>query len=190
MGNDPVNMRDPTGKYGRGEGWNEKDWKKFDKAQQKAANRMEKRADKLEAKANKLDAKGKEGGDNLRTAAGNLRGGASALRSDGSDGKLAYAGSANSGTWTRGQDVAAFVDKVGGNTMVVNLDHNGFKAGGVDFQKIVTHESLHTAGLSDTNIWGIKSYCCSGNPTYLQNYNSLTPDQSVLNPDYLMNLVY
>lgn len=82
-------MADPTGRYGRGSGFTDEEWKKFDKVQQRAASDMEKRAGKLEAKADKLDAKGKSGGAELRATADHLRDGASALRSDGSDGKMA-----------------------------------------------------------------------------------------------------
>src|SRR5690606_4138588 len=106
----PMNFTDPTGKYGRGEGWTERQWKKFDKAQKAAAKKMNSKAARLEKKAAKLDKKGKDGGDNLRTAASSLRKGADALNSDGSDGKLAYAGSASAGTWTRSGDVAGFVN--------------------------------------------------------------------------------
>lgn len=187
VGNDPINKTDPTGLYGRGDGFTDKQWEKFDKAQQKAATKMEGRADKLEAKANKLDAKGKEGGDNLRTAATNLREGASALRSDGSDGKIANAISAEN--WTRDKDVAGYVNGAGGNIMTINLGHNAFKTGGTSFQKVLTHESLHTAGLSDW-VRGARAYCCSGKEEYLKHYKSLTPWERVNNPDYLMNLVW
>ncbi len=188
VGNDPVNKTDPTGMYGRGEGWTEKQWKQFDRAQKAAAGKMESKATSLEKQAAKLDKKGKEGGDDLRTAASNLREGAKALRSDGSDGKLAYAGSSSAMTWTRGSNVVAFVNGAGGNIMVVNLGHDVFKAGGKDLAKEVTHESLHTAGLSD---WtrGQRAYCCAGQE-YLDHYNTLTPDEKVNNPDYLKLLVW
>src|SRR5690606_22583947 len=154
-----------------------------------AAKRMDSRAAKLEKKADKLDNKGKEGGDNLRTAASNLRKGSDALKSDGSDGNMAYAGSASSMTWTRGGDVAGFVNGAGGNTLVVNLDHDAFKVGGTAFKRVLTHESLHTGGLSD---WtrGARAYCCSGQQDYLNHYNSLTLEEKVNNPDYLMEMVW
>ena len=187
--NDPMNFTDPTGKYGRGEGWTERQWKKFDKAQKSAAKKMNSKAARLEKKAAKLDKKGKDGGDNLRTAASNLRKGADALNSDGSDGKLAYAGSASAGTWTRSGDVAGFVNGAGGNTVIVNVDHAAFKAGGEAFKRVLTHESLHTGGLSD---WtrGARAYCCSGQQDHLNHYNSLTPEEKVNNPDYLMEMVW
>ncbi|MBC6907540.1 RHS repeat-associated core domain-containing protein, partial [Saccharophagus sp. K07] len=187
VGNDPVNMIDPTGKYGRGTGFTDEQWKKFDKAQQSAAGKMESRADKLEAKADKLDSKGEEGGADLRTAASNLRGGAAALRSDGSDGKVANAVSADN--WSGNKDTAAYVNGAGGNTVTVNLGHDAFKVGGTAFKRVLTHESLHTAGLSD---WtrGKRAYCCSGEKSFLDHYNSLSPAEKVNNPDYLMNLVW
>jgi len=185
--NDPMNFTDPTGKYGRGDGWTDKQWKKFDKAQKSAASRMEKRAAKLEKKADKRDKKGKDGGGNLRTAASNLRKGADALNSDGSDGKIANAVSASD--WNRDENVAGFVNGAGGNVMTINLGHDAFKVGGTAFKRVLTHESLHTGGLSDwTN--GARAYCCSGVDEYLQNYKSLTPEEQVNNPDYLMEMVW
>jgi RHS repeat-associated protein len=40
VGNDPVNMTDPTGMYGRGKGWSDEDWEKFDASQQQASSDM------------------------------------------------------------------------------------------------------------------------------------------------------
>lgn len=189
VGNDPMNMTDPTGMYGRGEGWTNRQWKKFDRAQKSAAKRMDKRASTLEKKANKLDKKGKEGGDNLRTAASNLRKGAAALRSDGSDGKMAYAGSASAGTWTRGEDVAGFVNGAGGNTVVINVDHSEVKKGGIPLKGVITHESLHTAGLSDW-VRGERAYCCSPEQSHVNHYKTLSPEEQVNNPDFLKELVW
>lgn len=148
---------------------------------------MEKRADKMDKKAAKLDAKGKAGGDNLRTASSNLRGGAAALRSDGSDGKMANAVSASD--WTMGKDVAGYVNGAGGNIMTINLGHADVMAGGAPLGRVLTHESLHTAGLSDW-VRGQKAYCCSGVQEHLKQYNSLSPEERVRNPDYLMKKVW
>jgi hypothetical protein len=180
-------MTDPTGLYGRGSGFTDDQWKKFDKAQQAAAKRMDNRAAKLEKKADKLEKKGKEGGDNLRTAASNLRKGSDALKSDGSDGKMANAVSAEN--WTRDQRVAGYVNGAGGNTMTINLGHSDVKAGGSPFGRVLTHESLHTGGLSDW-VRGARAYCCSGEDVHLKHYKSLTPQEQVNNPDYLTELTW
>ena len=190
--NDPVNYTDPSGQYGRGEGWSDNEWKKFDNAQKEAAKKMKKKAAKLEKKAAKLDEKGKEGGDHLRTAAENLKKGASALNSDGSDGAIAHGMTAKE--WKesgRHQLMAAAIPGgPGGKVVLVNKGHHGYRYSSADRQQILAHESLHTAGLSDKNIWGARSYCCSTVKKYRQNFDSLTPDQAVINPDYLVQKVW
>lgn len=57
------------------------------------------------------------------------------------------------------------------------------KAGGIPLQRVAGHESLHAGGLSDKKYLGRQILCCSGIQSYLDNYNSLTPDLQVLNPD-------
>ena len=56
--NDPANRTDPSGTYGRGGGFTDDEWKKFDAAQKRTATAMEKAAGKLEQKAAKLEAMG------------------------------------------------------------------------------------------------------------------------------------
>jgi RHS repeat-associated protein len=187
VANDPLNRTDPDGLYGRGDGFTDDEWKKFEKVQTKAADLMERQAERMDRKADKLDAKGKDGGDRLRTASSSLRDGAAALRSDGSDGKIANAVSADD--WTRDKNVAAYVNGVGGNIVTVNLGHDAVRTGGASFGRVLTHESLHTAGLSDW-VRGERAYCCSGVQEHLKQYRSLTPEEQVRNPDYLMNMVW
>jgi RHS repeat-associated protein len=151
VGNDPVNKVDPTGEYGRGSGWDDKQWEKFDKAQQRAADKFEARAGKLEAKADKLDAKGKAGGDALRSKAESLRGGVTALRSDGSAETGGYtanavdqagyeaAGGSKSGAASTSPD---------GKTVTVNLGNSSW-SNAAQSQWNIGHESLHSAGLKD-----------------------------------------
>jgi hypothetical protein len=148
VGNDPLDKTDPSGNYGRGDGFSDDDWKKLDKVQQKAAGDMEKRAGSLEAKADKLDAKGKSGGDSLRSVAGNLRSGAAALRSDGSDGKMANAVDSKTYSSMGGSVNGAAFTK--GDVMTVNTGNAAaWTSGNTMSQWVVGHESLHTAGLSD-----------------------------------------
>jgi RHS repeat-associated protein len=151
VANDPVNKVDPTGEYGRGSGWDDKQWEKFDKAQQRAADKFEARAGKLEAKADKLDAKGKAGGDALRSKAESLRGGVTALRSDGSAETGGYtanavdqagyeaAGGSKSGAASTSPD---------GKTVTVNLGNSSW-SNAAQSQWNIGHESLHSAGLKD-----------------------------------------
>ncbi len=206
VGNDPVNMADPTGAYGQGGGWTDEKWKKFDKAQQQSAAKMEKRAEKLEKAAATL-ASGKKLGffqkfglggfgriagkytaEGLNKAAGSLRSGAGALRSDGSDGKIANAvdsstyqnmgGSANGAAFVRGN----------GPIMVVNT---GNSAGMSDLSRVVGHESLHTAGLHDIEGSNGKDAYKHGLPANRDSYQELMgTDKALDNPDHLMDLVY
>ena len=70
--NDPVNRSDPTGEYQRGEGFTDKEWDKFNDAQQAQASKMERQADRLSARAAASEAKGEAGSGHLRKAAANL----------------------------------------------------------------------------------------------------------------------
>ncbi len=207
MGNDPVNKNDPTGMYGQGSGWTGDQWKKFDKAQQKSATNMENRAGKLEKAAATLASGGKLGffqkmglggfgkvagkysADGLNKAAGTLRSGAGALRSDGSDGRVAnLVSSAAYQGLGGGSSGAAFINGAGGSIMTVN---GGNQAGWADMARVVGHESLHTAGLSDLRgSNGEKAYQ-KGDSDQRDSYNELMgTDRALDNPDHLMDLVY
>jgi hypothetical protein len=191
-----VNKFDPTGEYGRGSGWGEKQWQRFDKAQQKAADKMEKRADKMDAKADKLDAKGKSGGDALRAKADSLRGGITALRSDGSAETGGYVANAVNqagyeaiaGTSAKG----AAITSSDGKTVTVNLGNSSWSSGS-QAQWNIGHESLHSAGLKDQR-WGgptgPKAYKY-GEKRNRDAYDAMkgTP-QADINPDHIMDEVY
>ncbi|MES1263999.1 MAG: RHS repeat-associated core domain-containing protein, partial [Peristeroidobacter soli] len=192
VGNDPLNRVDPDGQYGRGAGFDTEQWEKFDKVQNKAADRMDSRANKLDSKADKLDAKGKQGGAALRAQAARLRDGVAALRSNSSDGKIANAVDAATYQALGGsKNGAAFVKGVGGKVMTVNKDSTGWNSGGRMCQWVVGHESLHTGGLRDqSGSNGAKAYKY-GLPPNKEAYRELkgTP-KSLINPDHLMDLVY
>jgi RHS repeat-associated protein len=191
VGGDPVNKTDPTGTYGRGDGFTDDQWKKFDKVQQDAAEAMDRRADKLDAKADKMDAKGKAGGDQLRERAGALRAGASFLKSDGSDG--AKANMVTASDWKGSPDAAARVDRIGGNQMFVNGGHSAWGPGSTDDRVtfIVGHESLHSAGhrhaLGPGNVPSYRY----GDPAQQRVYRRITGTPAANgDPDHLMSEVY
>jgi hypothetical protein len=193
VGNDPINKIDPTGMYGRGSGFTDDQWKKFDKVQQKAAGKMEGRAEKINAKADKLDASGKAGGDALRSKAGSLSAGASALRSNGSDGKVANAVSGAVYASTPGTSAggAAYVANHG-PIMTVNIDNKnawGRNAGEAS-ERAVGHESLHTAGLDDQKLNGVKAYFDGTKPNIDAFEKMKGTPQADINPDHLMDEVY
>jgi hypothetical protein len=190
VGNDPINKKDPTGMYGRGSGFTDEQWKKFDKVQQRAAKDMDKTAAKLNAKADKLDAKGKSGGDALREKAGHLSAGAAALKSNGSDGKVANGYSKEEYAKLPGSTAnGAASAPVGGNVMNVNLGAKLWTTNqSVQTQQqwVAGHESLHTAGLHHQYFNNEPGYKF-GSPEQQEAFDNL---EGTTNPDNLMQLVY
>ncbi len=193
VGNDPVNKIDPTGMYGRGSGWSDKEWKKFDKIQQKAAGDMEKRAGKLEKEASKMEANGQVASGH-RLAASNLRAGASSLRSNGSDGKVAnLKTNAEAVADGRSAGVAAWVPK--DNKSVVNVVLENKSAwGSTGMSKwTIGHESLHSTGIElrdQRGSNGERAYKHASD-NERDSFNELQGTfQSYINPDHLMDLVY
>ncbi|GFE88446.1 RHS repeat domain-containing protein [Steroidobacter agaridevorans] len=194
VGNDPMNKTDPTGQYGRGNGYSEEEWRKFERIQRQAANDMERRAQRLDKQANKLDAKGKPGGDDLRIAATNLRNGAKDLRSDGSDGKLAHAVDGETYVKMGGTTGGAARAEVGGNEMWINKDNkNAWQARNNEgmLKWVVGHESLHSgARLIDLALDMVSSYAF-GSPEQRRAFEmSRGNREGYYKPDNLMDLVY
>ncbi len=190
VGNDPMNNTDPTGKYGRGTGFTDKQWKKFDKAQQKAAKKFTKKAGKLEKKAAKLDKKGKSGGDELRQTASNMKGAANALNSDGSDGYVANGLSSADYVASGGSAGGMARAAVGGTTMTVNTGHAGWGKSSLR-NWAAAHEALHNAGMRH-------QYGSNGSPAYKKGseaqrdaYGELkgTPE-ALLNPDHVVDMIF
>jgi hypothetical protein len=146
VGNDPVNMTDPTGMYGRGNGWSDEDWEKFDAAQQQAASDMSSTASAMRDQAAGLkdgatSADGYSASD-LNSMADNLDAGVAALNDDGSGGHWANAGNSTD----TGGDFAQ-MDKVGGKILTMDVTNSQF--GGPRMSFAAGHESLHSAGLDD-----------------------------------------
>jgi RHS repeat-associated protein len=192
VGNEPVNKIDPTGMYGRGTGFSDKEWKNFDKMQQRTAAAMEKRADKMEAKAAKLDAKNKEGGDALRQQATSLRDGAAALRSDGTDGKLANVLSQSDFMAQGFTNDAAASAEVGGTTMSLNRGRSEvWTQNSMTTKWIIGHESLHTAGLRDQRGFNNQTAYYWGFEPQKEAFQKMkgTPE-ALINPDHLMDEVF
>ncbi len=196
VGNDPLNRTDPSGNFGQGMGFTESQWRKFDKAQQRAAANMEHRASMMEKRADKLDSKGQctEKASNLRTGASNLRAGAADLRGTS---KLAIGMTtkqyiaAGNGRTSAGGAAAAAPD---GNSIYVNLGNsNAWGAGNSTAGAwSAGHESLHTgAGLSDMASNGSLSYGLSSDPAQKGTFNSLRGTaEGMTKPDNLMDLAF
>jgi RHS repeat-associated protein len=193
VGNDPLNKNDPTGTYGRGNGFSDDQWKRFDRVQQQTARDMDSRAASLEKRAAELDAKGKPGGDALRERATALRAGSAFLKSDGSDGSMAHM--LSGAAWTGSAGAAAKVDKIGGNQMLVNGNHAVWASdanAGTLLNHIVGHESLHSAGYTHahgTN--GAISYRYSPDANQRKAYSQVTGTPAAnSDPDHIMSDVY
>ena len=186
VGNDPVNHTDPTGMFARGNGFSEKDWEKFDKAQMRAAKKMEQKAANFEKGAAKLDKKGKKGGDSLRKGAANLRSGAADLRSTTKKAHLVSSAEMNGIEGSRCHGASACA-KRGGDTMWINKDRVDWNRGGDALGWAIGHESLHS-GPSLTDGFGLRA-------SYFGNmeFNRLEKEKSSLRysrPDNLMYMVF
>ena len=192
VGNDPTNRRDPSGTYGRGSGFTDKEWKEFDKMQRQAASDMQGRANKLEARAAKRDAKGKQGGDALRQKATSLRGGAAALLSDGTDGKMANVVDVAAYMALGGSERGPARAEIGGSQMWLNRGRiDAWGENSDNSRWIVGHESLHTYGLHDQIGYNGQIAYRWASPEHKKAYDRMhTTPQSIINPDHLMDEVY
>jgi len=197
VGNDPLNLVDPTGTYGRGYGWGDKQWQKFDKLQQKTAGDMEDKARKERAGAAEMDKIGRHDmSERARTRASNLEKGAADLR--GTDKSANLVSESAFRKFNAGEGAVAGV-LPSGTGIIINRDsapfrdyENGNSLGTGRVQFYLGHESLHTgAGLVDQR-WsgnGEKAYKFGFAPQR-EAYSALPQRQQDINPDHLMDLVY
>jgi RHS repeat-associated protein len=174
--NDPVNKSDPTGLYGRGDGFTDKEWEKFNKAQQDAANKIEKAAAKMDTKVfEKVFGKGTATPANLAKVAKTMQKMVGALRDNGAKGFIAHA----THQWAihaRGlpHDTLAHT-RINSTVIYVNEDHS--RAGvGSSLSWAAGHESGHDFGLRD------EAY-----RHQTQLYPLLTPTQRLQNADSFMD---
>ena len=189
VSNNPVNRMDPNGLYGRGQNWTDKEWNRFDKAQQRAARLMTKRADRMERKADKLDAKGKEGGDSLRAMANTLRAGTIALTSDEfvadavTESEFVAAGGS--------AGAAAGVPRSDRSKMLVVIDSDGWK-GKTEASRswITAHESMHSTPVQLDDRGGSNGATAYkyGSPAERKAFESLRGTiMELLNPDNVID---
>jgi RHS repeat-associated protein len=192
VGNDPVNRSDPTGTYGRGAGFSDGEWQKFDRVQRRTARDMITRAIKMERTADRRDANGRPGGAALRQQATALRGGAAALTSDGSDGKIASVLSGTDYVRQGGTAKGVALAEIGGSKMWLNRDRSdGWTGDSMMSRWAVGHESLHTFGLVHQKGSNGRVAYRWGYPEEQEVYRRMrgTP-QALINPDHLMDEVY
>ncbi len=192
--NNPVNAVDPTGSYGRGSGFTNKQWAKFEASQQEAAQQAEDAAEDLDAAAEEIENQEEgeelsqetkdtvkdfekatgESGDtagSMRSAAASFRDSAKALRDDGSEGHVANAiTSPTARTFTEGK------------IMTVNTNGERFR---IDIERthMLGHEALHSAGLTDQSFNKHEVYRESG---FMNPLARTRPDLAIRNPDNLL----
>jgi hypothetical protein len=187
VGNDPVNVVDPTGMYGRGYGWSDDDWKKFDGSQKKAASDMSASASSMRKEAGGIkdgetSANGYSGSE-LNSMAEKLDAGAAALNDDGSGGYFANAVSSL-------EDTRIAEATIGGKDVSVDVNHLGFGDNKNSFY--FGHESLHSAGLYDYYLGKNGAYRY-GSKDEVRVYKSLSNfmlGKRYKNPDHVMSEVY
>ncbi|MBP6014640.1 MAG: RHS repeat-associated core domain-containing protein [Alphaproteobacteria bacterium] len=196
VGNDPLNATDPSGNYGRGSGWGDKDWEKFNKAQKQAA--MDMRATARDLRDRSRSTKMLSEKARLKGMADGLDKGAGMLENDGSDG-VTKANAEDGATWAANGNSPAEAASaaVGGTTITINTGHKVWTSGDTPLlQWIVGHESLHSAGLHDQR-WRVENggngrlAYRNGDKSERRAFRGIsgTP-QAEQNPDHLMERVY
>jgi RHS repeat-associated protein len=209
VANDPLNRTDPSGLHGRGSGWEDDEWQRYDDAQKEAAADMEDRATKLEGQAKEQRAKGNTAkAEKKEKQAANLRKGAADLRSTDTKVNLlsgnnyaitaALAGSsadspAHTFVWTHTID---FGDGPLTSTSIsININKEGanWSSGNkIALKWMQGHEALHAgAGLSDRPPGlNVSSYKFSSQEARRVFDRYKGTDAEISLPDHLMELVY
>lgn len=200
--NNPYRFTDPDGRLSRGDGFTDRQWKTFDRAQQSAAASLERAAGRI---TNALETgKGLNGvtrsfernfgsgsatPENMAKVAGDMSSMASALRDTGSSAIPAngMAGAQISAAYPSvGANTLAGVPTTGPKQVIVNLSHPGFNnpstlAWGAG------HETGHAVlGYKDQRINGIPAYKF-GTPEQQNIFKTLPAQQRLISPDHLMD---
>ena len=201
VGDDPINRTDPSGNYGRGDGFTDNQWKQFNRAQQQQASRFEKSAEKLNsalaaggktfqkaaARYERTFGKGTGTAENMAKSAGQLSNMAMALRDDGSKGYMAT-GLSGADFAAQGHQAGAMAyGAIGGTTMAVNLGHPYFSDSRV-LGWAVGHEAGHNFGLTHPAINGVTPYAM-GLPdqrALFARLPSIDPSAAMNNPDEVL----
>jgi len=154
VGNDPIDGRDPTGNYQRGEGFTDDQWERFDKYQQRVGQDMLNRANKLDEKADDRDAHGRKGGARLRKKAENLRRGAMATTNTWFSPTAVLLSDADYAARGHDPHSEAYTTRDG---MTTNFKFSRiFRSNPAGPKWIIGHDSLHTKGLGPglNDDWG------------------------------------
>ena len=184
VNNNPYKYVDPDGKYGRGKGWTDKQWKKFQKAQKSLSGKMSKASKGLKSQAagmkdGETTSEGYSAGD-LNSMAGSLDAGVAALNDPGTGGHFANAASMTGNT--------AGTGVVGGKTITMNTSHQSF-GNNQQTQFTIGHESLHNSGLTHPKFMGNTPYKF-GSFGEKMSYKNLPSHKQFTNPDHVMSQVF
>ncbi|MBP7147692.1 MAG: RHS repeat-associated core domain-containing protein [Acidobacteria bacterium] len=207
---DPLNATDPDGKYGRGAGFTNAQWKKFNTAQQKAAIALQKAAAKIDralatGKGLKSVTKafervfGKSSGTaaNMSQVSGQLKAMASVLQAGHLSAHVAtgmstaeYVRAGGSPTSLAGVAVNRN-DGVYRSDVLVNLGHAGFSIDR-DLGSAAIHESAHNVQLPHGKVNGVTAYA-RGSSEQRQAFRDLPtvdPTAALTNPDHLVEFAW
>lgn len=200
--NNPYRFTDPDGRLSRGSGFTDRQWKRFDRAQQSAAKSLEKSAARIDRAL--ATGKGMKGvvrnfernfgsgsatPQNLAQVSSDMSTMAAALRDTGpsaipANGMTAAAMTAAYGNMK--SSVLAGVPTTGPVQVVVNLDHVGFRSRST-LAWGLGHETGHAAlGYKDQKVNGVPAYKF-GTPQQQQIFETLPTSQRLVNPDHLMD---
>lgn len=202
-GNDnPYRFIDPDGRLARGSGFTDKEWKRFDSAQQRAAGNLEKAAGKITRALEtgkglkgvtrafeRSFGKGSGTVENMAKVASDMGAMAGALRDTGPNAipangmttsqiNAAYGGN-HVGT-------LAAVPTSGPAQVIVNTSHADFgNAGRLSWA--AGHETAHVVlGYKDTLFNGAKGYKY-GSPDQRESFEDFPSAQRLTNPDHIMD---
>jgi RHS repeat-associated protein len=203
---DPINLKDPSGLHGRGSGFTDGQWRMFDEAQRRLADRLAERAaaldaamaaggDSLEQAQGAFEDIYGEGSGTLRNmsmVSGVMKNLVTALRDDGSSGY--FATGLNQRDYTAAAQIArvntqsaAFAGRRPGIT--INVDLFPFSAGrGTSWA--IGHETGHNFGLAHPRVNGSTPYALGGTVEERRAYRNLSVDAALVNPDKILEYGY
>jgi len=200
--NNPYKFTDIDGRLARGSGFTDRQWKRFDRAQQRAAANLEKAAAKItraiatgegiKGVARAFERTFGEGAgttENMEKVASDMNGMAEALRNTGADAipangmttsqiDAAYGGN--------NADTLAAVPSSRPAQVIVNTAHSDFGS----LSKLswaAGHETAHAVlGYSDAKFNGVKAYKF-GSPEQRNTFGNFPSSMRLTNPDHLMD---
>jgi len=200
--NNPYGFTDPDGRLSRGTGFDDSQWKGFDRAQQIAAKSLEKAAAKITAALatgkgikrvtrsfERNFGEGSATPENMAKVAASMTTMAGALRDTSAtaipaNGMGAQAMTAAYSNMT--PDVLAGVPTSGPPQVIINLDHPGLGSTST-LAWGVGHETGHAAlGLKDQPVNGHNAYKF-GTKEQRDAFKTLPSQQRLVNPDHLMD---